>query len=206
MLRLRQTVWFVASLLAAVPAQSLAQLAPGTPVAIFANDSAISAAPSAWLQPLAEPSMAALARQRIPGSYRYGEHYRFMFEGNNGGISLRVRVLPAGAELIVKRFDPAARKLISTERKLLTQAQLNMFRAYLKIASLGSLPEIDVKGGASNQRWWLETAVNANYRSFARLSPTDIYFREACLYLTRLIGDPDSLYLYQNPRTGLISG
>ena len=206
MLRLRQIVWFVASLVAAVPAKSLAQLAPAAPNASLVDDLALSVTPSAWLQLLAEPSLGILANQRIPGSYRYSEHYRFVFQGNNGGISLRVRVLPTGAELIVKRFDPAARKLISTERKLLTQAQLNMFRAYLKIASLGSLPDVDVSGGASNQRWWLETAVNANYRSFARLSPTDIYFREACLYLTRLIGEPDSLFLYQNPRTGLISG
>jgi len=206
MLRLRQIAWIIASLTAAVPMQSLAQLAPAAPNASLVDDLALSATPSAWLQLLAEPSLGILANQRIPDSYRYSEHYRFVFQGNTGGISLRVRVLPTGAELIVKRFDPAARKLISTERKLLTQAQLNMFRAYLKIASLGSLPEVDSSGGASNQRWWLETAVNGNYRSFARLSPTDIYFREACLYLTRLIGEPDSLFLYQNPRTGLISG
>jgi hypothetical protein len=209
MLRPCQIAWLLASLAACVPLATLAQLAPAplpaAPIAI-ATDSALSAAPTAWLALLAEPSLALLSRQRIPGSYRYAEHYRFVFEGSSVGRSLRVRVLPTGAELIIKRFDPSTRKLISGERKLLTQSQLNMFRAYLKIASLGSLPEVDTRGGASNQRWWLETAVNGNYRSFARLSPNDIYFREACLYLTRLIGEPDSVFLFQNPRTGMISG
>ena len=183
----------------------LASAQPAPPTAP-ASISELAAAPIVWLAPLAEPSLAALATQRIPGSYRYNEHYRFVFEGVAGGRSLRVRVLPSGAELIVKRFEPASRKLISQERKLLSQSQLNVFRAYLKIASLGSLPAVDTNGGASNQRWWLETASNGNYRSYARRSPLDMYFREACLYLTRLIGEPDSFYLYQNPRTGLISG
>jgi hypothetical protein len=189
--------------LALGPSLANAQLVPtAAPTSI----SELAATPNAWLALLAEPSLAALSAQRTPGSYRYSEHYRFVFEGAAGGRSLRVRVLPSGAELIVKRFEPASRTLISQERKLLSQSQLNMFRAYLKIANLGSLIAADSAGGASNQRWWLETASNGNYRSYARLSPLDMYFREACLYLTRLLGEPDSFYLYQNPRTGLISG
>ena len=145
MLRLRQLAWVVAILAACLPTTTLAQLAPPVSRAI-STDSVLGAAPIVWLAPLAEPSLVLLSRQRIPGSYRYAEHYRFVFEGTNLGRSLRVRVLPTGAELILKRFDPATRKLISGERKLLTQSQLNMFRAYLKIASLGSLPEVDTKG------------------------------------------------------------
>jgi hypothetical protein len=166
---------------------------------------ALAPNPQALLTLADEPAMQSIAR---PSRYAlsYPEQYRCVLLNATLGRSLRLIVTGQSAVLIAKRFDSAQQKLLEVKRFSMPAQRLNLFRAYVKIADLGRLASVDVAGGRSQRDWWLETARNGNYRSFARRSPRDLYFREVCLFLSRAAGDADSEHLFTDPLTGFISG